>query len=211
MSAPQLNCDVLVIGGGAAGIAAATAAGRTGAKTILLERYGFLGGLATTTPPGPPTAAVAVFARLPARGAVKTRLAAGVGEEAAAELYAACAQRAVAQASRQGGVGARAAWPPAPGCARQTVHPLTPNAAPPASLAVSAWWRSPQSPRGPPWAPGWPKRAWYAGGRGRAGRWAAAAVCAGGGRPRRPWLPPNLFRPPTVWSHRRRPRTWAPA
>jgi len=39
MAAPQLNCDVLVIGGGAAGIAAATAAGRAGAKTVLLERY----------------------------------------------------------------------------------------------------------------------------------------------------------------------------
>jgi len=52
MAAPQLNCDVLVIGGGAAGIAAATAAGRAEAKTILLERYGFLGGLATTAQVG---------------------------------------------------------------------------------------------------------------------------------------------------------------
>ena len=42
-----LSCDVLVIGGGAAGIAAATAAGRAGAQTLLLERYGFLGGLAS--------------------------------------------------------------------------------------------------------------------------------------------------------------------
>jgi hypothetical protein len=42
-----LSCDVLVIGSGAAGIAAATAAGRAGAQTILLERYGFLGGLAS--------------------------------------------------------------------------------------------------------------------------------------------------------------------
>jgi len=42
-----LSCDVLVIGGGAAGIAAATAAGRAGAQTVLLERYGFLGGLAS--------------------------------------------------------------------------------------------------------------------------------------------------------------------
>jgi glycine/D-amino acid oxidase-like deaminating enzyme len=47
MPANDLSCDVLVIGGGAAGIAAATAAGRTGARTILLERYGFLGGLAS--------------------------------------------------------------------------------------------------------------------------------------------------------------------
>lgn len=41
-----------MIGGGAAGIGAATAAGRTGAKVILLERYGFLGGLATTAQVG---------------------------------------------------------------------------------------------------------------------------------------------------------------
>lgn len=47
MSSPGLSCDVLVVGGGAAGIAAATAAGRAGARTILLERYGFLGGLAS--------------------------------------------------------------------------------------------------------------------------------------------------------------------
>lgn len=47
MSATAISCDVLVIGGGAAGIAAATAAGRAGARTVLLERYGFLGGLAS--------------------------------------------------------------------------------------------------------------------------------------------------------------------
>ena len=43
---------MLVIGGGAAGVAAATAAGRAGARVILLERYGFLGGLATTAEVG---------------------------------------------------------------------------------------------------------------------------------------------------------------
>jgi len=42
-----LHCDVLVIGGGAAGLAAAAAAGRAGAQVVLLERYGFWGGLAT--------------------------------------------------------------------------------------------------------------------------------------------------------------------
>jgi hypothetical protein len=52
MNITTLNCDVLVIGGGAAGIAAATAASRSGAKVILLERYGFLGGLATTAQVG---------------------------------------------------------------------------------------------------------------------------------------------------------------
>ena len=47
-----ISCDVLVIGGGAAGLAAATAAGRGGARVVLLERYGFLGGLATTAQVG---------------------------------------------------------------------------------------------------------------------------------------------------------------
>ena len=39
--------DVLVVGGGPAGIAASTAAARAGARTMLVERYGYLGGLAT--------------------------------------------------------------------------------------------------------------------------------------------------------------------
>ena len=39
--------DVLVIGGGAAGIAASVAASRAGARAMLVERYGSLGGLAT--------------------------------------------------------------------------------------------------------------------------------------------------------------------
>jgi hypothetical protein len=48
----EISCDVLVIGGGAAGVAAAAAAGRAGAQVVLLERYGFLGGLATTAQVG---------------------------------------------------------------------------------------------------------------------------------------------------------------
>lgn len=39
--------DVLVAGGGPAGFVAAVAAARAGAKTLLVERYGCLGGLAT--------------------------------------------------------------------------------------------------------------------------------------------------------------------
>jgi hypothetical protein len=39
--------DVVVVGGGPAGIAAALAAGRTGRSTLLVERYGFLGGAGT--------------------------------------------------------------------------------------------------------------------------------------------------------------------
>lgn len=40
-------CDVLVVGGGPAGWAAAMAAARRGARTILLERHNHLGGLST--------------------------------------------------------------------------------------------------------------------------------------------------------------------
>jgi hypothetical protein len=39
--------DVIVVGGGPGGIAAAVSAARGGAETILLERYGHLGGMAT--------------------------------------------------------------------------------------------------------------------------------------------------------------------
>lgn len=37
-------CDTIVAGGGTAGIVAAIAAARNGAKTILIDRYGFVGG-----------------------------------------------------------------------------------------------------------------------------------------------------------------------
>ena len=45
--------DVLVVGGGNAGCAAALAAARHGARTMLVERYGFLGGTATASMVGP--------------------------------------------------------------------------------------------------------------------------------------------------------------
>ncbi len=41
------EADVVVIGGGPGGVGAAIAAARTGARTILIERYGHLGGMAT--------------------------------------------------------------------------------------------------------------------------------------------------------------------
>jgi hypothetical protein len=41
------SCDVLVVGGGAAGMSAAIAAARQGADAVLVERYGYLGGLAS--------------------------------------------------------------------------------------------------------------------------------------------------------------------
>ena len=41
-------CDVLVVGGGMAGIAASLAAARTGAGTVLVEKAGWLGGMGIT-------------------------------------------------------------------------------------------------------------------------------------------------------------------
>jgi len=46
MVKPISDVDVLVVGGGPAGLGAAIAAARAGAKTMLLERYGFFGGVA---------------------------------------------------------------------------------------------------------------------------------------------------------------------
>ena len=43
------DVDVAVVGGGSAGIAAAVSAAREGARTLLIERNGFLGGVMTAT------------------------------------------------------------------------------------------------------------------------------------------------------------------
>ena len=47
MDRDVMKYDVVIVGGGAAGVAAAVAAGSAGARTALVERYGFLGGMAT--------------------------------------------------------------------------------------------------------------------------------------------------------------------
>ncbi len=49
----MLNYDVVVVGGGPAGTVAAIAAARQGASTLLIERYGYLGGMLTTAGVGP--------------------------------------------------------------------------------------------------------------------------------------------------------------
>ena len=41
------ECDVVVVGGGPGGIGSAIAAARNGADTVLIERYGHLGGMST--------------------------------------------------------------------------------------------------------------------------------------------------------------------
>ncbi len=43
------EADVIVVGGGPAGLAAAIASARQGAKTVLLEQFGYLGGTATAS------------------------------------------------------------------------------------------------------------------------------------------------------------------
>ena len=43
------DVDVIVVGGGPAGLAAAIAAARDGARTVLIEQFGYLGGTATAS------------------------------------------------------------------------------------------------------------------------------------------------------------------
>lgn len=45
----HIECDVAVVGGGAAGIAAAIGASRAGARTVLIERNPYFGGQATNS------------------------------------------------------------------------------------------------------------------------------------------------------------------
>lgn len=49
MKPPRESFDVAVIGGGSAGLAAAVTAAREGARTLLIERHGFLGGMGTAS------------------------------------------------------------------------------------------------------------------------------------------------------------------
>ncbi len=49
MNAARESFDVVVIGGGSAGIAAAVSAARQGARTVLLERHGQAGGMGTAS------------------------------------------------------------------------------------------------------------------------------------------------------------------
>ncbi len=71
-------CDVLVAGGGMAGIAAAIAAARGGARTVLVEQAGWLGGMGITGATGLHSF-FNVFDAHP--GAPRRRVAAGIAQE----------------------------------------------------------------------------------------------------------------------------------
>jgi glycine/D-amino acid oxidase-like deaminating enzyme len=73
--------DVVVAGGGAAGVAAAVGACRRGARTLLVERYGFLGGQAAN-------ANVLSYCGFYARGDACRMVVSGVGADVLAKLAA---------------------------------------------------------------------------------------------------------------------------
>lgn len=50
-----MDVDVAVVGGGPAGIAASVGAAREGAKTVVVEQYGCLGGLISISSMEPPS------------------------------------------------------------------------------------------------------------------------------------------------------------
>jgi hypothetical protein len=73
--------DVVVVGAGAGGIAAAVGAARTGARTLLVERYGFMGGAATN-------AQVLAYCGFLVRGKTARQVVRGVGQDLLLELKA---------------------------------------------------------------------------------------------------------------------------
>ncbi|MDR6534858.1 FAD-dependent oxidoreductase [Variovorax soli] len=74
--------DVVVVGGGPAGIAAAVSAARHGARTVLVERYGFLGGMGTA---GGVTNFAGLYGK---RDGEMTQLVHGVADELLARIDA---------------------------------------------------------------------------------------------------------------------------
>jgi hypothetical protein len=74
------DCDVLVVGGGSAGSSAAIAAARAGARTILVERFGFLGGTGA--------AVLDTFYGYYTPGSVEKKVVGGIPDEVAEGLEA---------------------------------------------------------------------------------------------------------------------------
>ncbi len=94
------DCDVLVAGGGPAGLAAAVSAARHGARTLLVERYGFLGGMGTA---GGVTNFAGLYGK---RGGVLQQLVHGVAAELLQRIDALGGLNA-AQDGRQGRIRVR--------------------------------------------------------------------------------------------------------
>ncbi len=75
----ETNYDLIVCGGGAAGVAAAIGAAKEGAKVCLIEKYGFLGGAATN-------AQVLAYCGFFQQGSSPVSAVSGVGDEIVSEL-----------------------------------------------------------------------------------------------------------------------------
>lgn len=78
---PPLHVDVAVVGGGAAGVAAALGAAACGARVALIEAYGFFGGTATV-------AGVQSYCGFHTRGEQPRQVVAGVGQRVLDALQA---------------------------------------------------------------------------------------------------------------------------
>lgn len=76
----QKKYDVIVVGGGASGMAAAIGAAKIGASCLLIERYGCLGGQATT-------ANVSSYCGFFTHGDKAQQIVKGVGQEVLEELH----------------------------------------------------------------------------------------------------------------------------
>lgn len=72
------NYDVVVCGGGPAGFIAATASAREGARTAIIEQYGFFGGMATAGFVNP----ISVFTSLRAMNILTRHVSRTVSQEA---------------------------------------------------------------------------------------------------------------------------------
>ncbi len=77
----EIECDVAVLGGGAAGVAAAIGASRAGAKTVLIERNPYFGGQATNSQ-------VTAYCGFFTRGENYDQVVQGVGGEVLKKLEA---------------------------------------------------------------------------------------------------------------------------
>ncbi len=88
------RCDVAVLGGGPAGVCAAAAAARMGKRVVLVEHYGFLGGVATA-------ANVTIWHSLYGTDR-QTRIIGGIPEEIIRNL---ASQRAIYNQAKDGETG----------------------------------------------------------------------------------------------------------